>query len=567
MSIRIALDNQPEFYTNLDDLAGRVVLHLSRPENIGGIIVKLEGECKTALGLPQNYDDRSNSRQLLPPGSGPGNIASENHKILYRVAQVFPTYEDDLAGSSSVGASYTLQGGQHEFAFKFKLPINNACSDPVAMSKMGGIGGMGGFGAGIGPFGLGGARVMDGSKQLFLQHVTKTLPPSFTGFPRQAEIRYYLKVTIQRPGFLKENWRHQIGFKFMPIEPPRPPKTSQEAYARRPFTFKPRPQGLHKKKSSLFGSSRDDANANADADADAVPPSIELSARLPHPPTLTCNQPIPLRLIAKKLVPSREQVYLTSIQIELVGKTHVRCHDLFNTEASRWVVVTQTGLAVPLLGNPASDDLNLESVISDDFWRNAPLPNTVAPSFVACNLQRHYELDIQLGICWGKPPSTRTFLGSSRENPAAQTIFLPLHFSKIQVYSGIAPPPQLLEALAQQASRPGAAAPAAAAAAGPGMPPRLPPRTAQSAPITHTMGRGAQHAHAQPQNPMAPPQPQPHDPLYPPQMGTPAASTFDEAPPSYDEAMAAGASGPEERPAYSGVTNENAPSQIPEKGG
>ncbi|KAJ0141621.1 hypothetical protein CTA2_1503 [Colletotrichum tanaceti] len=29
--------------------------------------------------------------------------------------------------------------------------------------------------------------------------------------------------------------------------------------------------------------------------------------------------------------------------------------------------------------------------------------------------------------------------------------------------------------------------------------------------------------------------------------------------------MAANASGPEERPAYSGVTNENAPSQIPEK--
>ncbi|GKT90524.1 arrestin [Colletotrichum tofieldiae] len=401
-----------------------------------------------------------------------------------------------------------MQGGQHEFPFTFKLPINNACSDPVAMSKIGGIGGMGRFGAGIGPFGLGGARVMDGSKQLFLQHVTKTLPPSFTGFPRQAEVRYYLKVTIQRPGFLKENWRYQIGFKFMPIEPPRPPKTTQEAFARRPFTFKPRAQGLQKKKSSLFGSGKDDS---ATADSAAVPPSIELSARLPHPPILTCNQPLPLRLIAKKLVPSHEQVFLTSIQIELVGKTHVRCHDLFNTEVSKWVVVTQTGLSVPILKDPASDDLSLESVIPDDLWRSVPLPNTVAPSFVACNLQRHYELDIQLGL-------PRGFLSSSKDNPAAQTIFLPLHFSKVQIYSGIAPPPQLLEALAAQASRPGAATLS--------VPPRLP--------------RGRRNRHA-------------------------GAAGFDEAPPSYDEAMAADASGPEERPAYSGVTNENAPSQIPEK--
>ncbi|WYZ41895.1 hypothetical protein EsH8_V_000790 [Colletotrichum jinshuiense] len=546
MSIRIALDNAPEFYTNLDSVAGRVVLHLSRPEQIGGIVVKLEGESKTALGLPQSYDDR-NPR----PGAGPGSIASENHKILYRVAQVFPTYEEDLGGgSSSFSQSYMLQGGQHEFPFKFKLPINNACSDPVAMSKIGGIGGLGGFGAGIGPFGLGGARVMDGSKQLFLQHVTKTLPPSFTGFPRQAEVRYYLKVTIQRPGFLKENWRYQIGFKFMPIEPPRPPKTSQEAFARRPFTFKPRSQSLQKKKSSLFGSSKDEVAS----DANAVPPSIELSARLPHPPILTCNQPVPLRLIAKKLIPSHEQVYLTSVQIELVGKTHVRCHDLFNTEVSKWVIVTQTGLSVPLLTDPTSDDLTAESVIPDELWRNIPLPNTVAPSFVACNLQRHYELDIQLGLSWGKPPASRGFLASSKDNPAAQSIFLPLHFSKIQIYSGIAPPPQLLEALAQQANRPGAATLS--------VPPRLPPRTTHSAPITPTQQRPHQPHAPQQQPPSQPPQ---HDPLYPPQIGTPGAAAFDEAPPSYDEAMATGASGPESRPAYSGVTNENAPSQIPEK--
>lgn len=39
------------------------------------------------------------------------------------------------------------------------------------------------------------------------QHVKKTLPPSLRGFPGEAEIRYYIKVTVQRFGFFKENYR------------------------------------------------------------------------------------------------------------------------------------------------------------------------------------------------------------------------------------------------------------------------------------------------------------------------------------------------------------------------
>jgi len=39
------------------------------------------------------------------------------------------------------------------------------------------------------------------------RHVKKTLPPSFSGFPGMAEIRYYVKATIIRPEFYKENIR------------------------------------------------------------------------------------------------------------------------------------------------------------------------------------------------------------------------------------------------------------------------------------------------------------------------------------------------------------------------
>lgn len=39
------------------------------------------------------------------------------------------------------------------------------------------------------------------------KHVKKTLPPSLTGFPGEAEIKYYVKATVVRPKFFQENLR------------------------------------------------------------------------------------------------------------------------------------------------------------------------------------------------------------------------------------------------------------------------------------------------------------------------------------------------------------------------
>lgn len=39
------------------------------------------------------------------------------------------------------------------------------------------------------------------------RHVKKTLPPSLSGFPGMADIKYFVKATIIRPQFYKENIR------------------------------------------------------------------------------------------------------------------------------------------------------------------------------------------------------------------------------------------------------------------------------------------------------------------------------------------------------------------------
>lgn len=555
MSIRIALDNRPEFYTNLDFVAGKVIIALNRAEQLGSIVVKLEGEATTALQVPHPHQDGGASMRNGPPPGPPGSIVSETHKLLYKVQQVFPD-EYYSSGNNPYGA-HPLHPGEHEFPFKFKLPINNACSDPMAMSKIGGIGGLGGFGSGGGLFG-GGFRVMDGSKQLFLRHVTRTLPPSVTGFPMEAEIRYYIKVTVQRPGLLKENWRFQTGFKFMPIEPPRPKKSGQEAFARRPFTFKPKtPAVPDKKLSSFFSRKGDDSKAASNGVGESTPPSVELSARLPHPPTLTCNQPIPLRLVAKKLVDSPEELFLVSFEMVLIGITEVRCHNIFNRRVNHWVVASSPSLNIPLTSSP-TDEVGKELVLPDDIWKSKPLPNTIAPSFVTCNLVRRYELEIKLGVAWGKPgKSSSGVFSKDSSSQLAPCIYLPLRFNNVEVYSGITPPPELVEAARN--TQPGRAT---------FQGPRLPPR-ANSIPSSSNA----------PQQPRPQPQAQaaattvaapayPHDPLYPPQLAPGQTEpAYDDAPPSYDEAIAENLSGPfdglQERPAYSGETNENAPSQMP----
>ena len=95
MAVRIVLDNPPEFYTNLDFVSGRVVLNLGRPETVGAVVVKLEGESRTALAPP--LEDPDHHRRGTLPG-GPGPLVSENHKLLYKVQQVYP---DERAAAAS----------------------------------------------------------------------------------------------------------------------------------------------------------------------------------------------------------------------------------------------------------------------------------------------------------------------------------------------------------------------------------------------------------------------------------------------------------------------------------
>lgn len=227
------------------------------------------------------------------------------------------------------------------------------------------------------------------------RHVKKTLPPTLSGFPGEAEIRYFVKVTVNRHSIFKENPRAYTPFNLFPIEPPRPLNSSSEIYARQKHKFDSFGDGVVKEKmKGIFGKKSSVPNSPVTS---GQAPAISLDARLPEPAILTCNSDIPLRLLVKKLSDFNDHIYLQSLQISLIGHTKVRAHEVFRTESNSWIILSKSNMGVPITfpGVGADSEATL-----DDIWRGQILPDTVAPTFETCNIERSYQLDIRVGLSY-----------------------------------------------------------------------------------------------------------------------------------------------------------------------
>ncbi|KXT01916.1 hypothetical protein AC578_2558 [Pseudocercospora eumusae] len=475
MNATISLDQPGNVaYTNLDMISGRVVVRTAKAADISKIEVKLEGESRTRLLSPQG-----------PNGERPKPMV-EYHKILYRIQTVFPP--TDIMESrvqASAKAAYTLPPGQHEYPFNFKIPFNNSCSTQASAMPM--------------MVGMEIARPAT-------RHVKRTLPPTLSGFPGEAEIRYFVKVTVNRHSFFKENPRAYVPFNFFPIEPPRPALTGSEVFARQKHRFDAFPDGgassfAKEKMKGIFLKKSSAPNSPITGGS----PSISVDARLPEPAVLTCNQDVPLRLILKKLNDFSEPIYLQSLQISLISYTKIRAHDVYRTESNSWILVSRSNMGV--LVTQAADGADAESVIDDGLWRSQVLPNTVAPNFTTCNIERTHQLDVRIGLSCGGATSK------------ASTVVLPLRLDTL-VYSGIAPPPEVVARMAD--TKPGI-------------------RRKSTNPMHDKLRRdGRQNsdfgANQIPPTPIETPGSM--SPAWPAQAGPSKLPQYDDAPPSYEDAIA-----------------------------
>lgn len=312
---------------------------------------------------------------------------------------------------------------------------------------------------------------------------------------------------MNRPSLFKENPRAVANFTFLPIEPPRPEKADGEAYARRQHEFLENTPGMNKIPGFLAGNNPSAGN---------MAPRVAVDARLPNPAILTSNQDISLRLLVKNVSARTKNIYLQMLQIELIGYTRVKAHEVSRTESNSWILCSFSNMAIPI-GSP-SDPLETEVPINPEYWSGKPVPNTVSPSFTTCNLARFYELEVRVGLGYG-----------SYKHGEDQLIVLPLRLP-VKVYSGIAPPKALLEA----GFNPGAAAanPAALQTPMQGQTPHAPP--------SPSVGFGNANAFAgQPALP-------PNRPVY------------EDAPPSYEDAVG------QDLPPINGYRGSYQPPPVPE---
>lgn len=246
------------------------------------------------------------------------------------------------------------------------------------------------------------------------QHVKRTLPPTLSGFPGEAEIRYFVKVTVSRHSFFKENPRAYAPFNFFPIEPPRPTSAGSEMYARQRHVFTPFPDEPPSKDKmrSLFGMKSSAPSSPVSPTFSKEAPNISVDARLPEPALLTCNKDIPLRLLVKKLNNSNDSITLQSLQISLIGLTKIRAHQVYRTETNSWIITSQSNMNIPI--GTSSDAEGTETVLDDRAWRGVALSDNVAPSFVTCNIERSYQLDVRIGLSYASSSGQKVWPGQLR---------------------------------------------------------------------------------------------------------------------------------------------------------
>jgi hypothetical protein len=193
---------------------------------------------------------------------------------------------------------------------------------------------------------------------------------------------------------------------FVPIEPPRATPDG-EIYARRQHQFLhdsapsfPFPERKGSGLRDMFkGKSSEPSSPIVSTPGPLPPARFSIDVRLPNPAILTCGQDIPLKVLIKQLSERSNPLFLQTLQVELIGHTRVRAHDAVRVESNGWVIISLSNLNQPI-GSPG-DAAETETELSKEYWFGQRLQETVAPSFVTCNISRSYELVVSVGLAYG----------------------------------------------------------------------------------------------------------------------------------------------------------------------
>lgn len=392
MSLKIKLDHRTSFgsnyYTNLDQISGVVELELSSSENVSTVVVKLQGLSKSTC-----YKDPGNgkTRSHVP--------VQELHRVLYVDQVVFPS---SVVQNSASATSFTLPQGRHSWPFSFRIPVNNDCKEDV--KKLGALS----------------ALISGPPNTLPVRHVQQILPPSMIG-SEEIWVRYYIKVTVNRPSMLSLNHREYKPFIFLPIEPPRAAQDSSSSifFVKRMHTLSyvndaRRTKGLR----SIFSE-----RSRPQGD------SLMMEMRTPNPPSITPGLPMALELYGSlESNINQNRVKLIRITAYLLVTTRVKAQYLKRTLASR-LMCYKMDTDIQFTSSPEQDGKPTLKLSLPRDLEPLTILNDTPPTFETCNIARSYELEVVL---------TLANTGNSVVTKDMLSLTVP-----ILVRSGVsAPPPQ-----------------------------------------------------------------------------------------------------------------------------
>ncbi|KAN0110798.1 hypothetical protein V8E51_007185 [Hyaloscypha variabilis] len=322
------------FFTSTDYVRGTIQLDLQDGDAITRITVELSG---SLLG------------SVIAAATNPRDStmhAVDNHKLLNLCDNLFPPPHLPISPKG-----FCLPNGTNIFPFQFRFPILSTCHDTND----------------------------------FIAHRNTTLPPSFSvqapNNAARAEMKYLLKVKVERPGRFKSDVTEEQEVRFMPLDPSLPPPMLWPAHSKNSRSLLP--------------------NAVAPAGEHREHCMVTLEVTLPSPAILYTKGSLPLEVFAfaKGLEPRvSSPVRMRSLNVSLRTEMTVTV----GPNKTTWPLLHQ------LIDHP---DLDIEihhldeppGQISPDLWKDCVVPD-VTPSFTTCTSMQQHFLVITGGFSHGAGP-------------------------------------------------------------------------------------------------------------------------------------------------------------------
>ncbi|ODV83463.1 hypothetical protein CANARDRAFT_203079 [[Candida] arabinofermentans NRRL YB-2248] len=446
-----------EAFTNFDRLTGRVHLKVKAELTLSSIQVKLQGISKTAIEIPK---ERLNG--------GKSKLVFETHRLLYDTETVFPSQSQRLTASNV--KDFTLLPGNYHYPFEFLIPLKSKCSKLTGISNK--------------------VQILHNSAKTGIEligesekHIELNLPPSLSGSGDGSTIKYFVKATLKRPGLLKSNIRCYEPFIFLPIDDSYmltfddrqiftkrdfvikdkypevvahipPPTSTQSQFPAQPQTP---PSNIRRTSSSNSQTSLSSASSPVSSPYSKIKPrdlhvkpvdlKLSLEIRFRYPAYVIPTKPPNYKIcILTELPPSTFElfngessglgcIYIRYFQVELVTNSKTRVSSYKDQQSSKTTIYVNGRLNYKLdlastkeshITNSKGEPL-YEIEIPKKIYKDAILPDNIAPSFITCNIARSYKLLVNVGI------------SDSSDSETVQMIPLETH---IEVLSGVEPPIQ-----------------------------------------------------------------------------------------------------------------------------